>query len=629
MDKNNINIDDLFRQRLGNAEEEQRPGAWLNMKALLDEQMPVQKTAAVNWRRMFGYVAGLALLAAISVGSYEAINHFSSADEAIADNTNGSVNSNRGVAGTALNTLPDTRKESVEEPEASNSPVASSTTESTTEVTKAGVSTTNSSSSTAASNSAPSTVNSGNSINNTKPTVAKNSKVVNNVANNTATSSATNNNNAADAVDTKSLSSKLTVAASSNRSTSTAQQQAAMKNVSSSSSNNKAQENVSAQLSASSAKNTNSTQVSTVKAKAQQSQPALATGSAEKLATSTQKPEFEVEQVPVTKIVRNESYDKDGSLKMDTIFNGEDIIEVRRPKQEKESLVLANNKNASSRLTSNMEPNAATTSKAGVDEEVEMIPLSSKLVKRKKQKNFSSTRFEEMVKNAKYRLSNVRFYPGIVIGANAAFNGNFGMQGGLAMNMTITDRWSILTEAKYIYNFNGKTNFSDNYINNFEDKYVGGQKITTYDSVEYLYNFNSYSRVELPIAVNYSFQRFDVFGGANLAYNFKINNVADVEYKHEGLTTSTNTNTNIYANQSSKSVLLSDFKPSFNVGYVLGIGYHVTPGSRVDLRISQPVWNNANTLGAKEIQKRLYNVPTVQFNYIYRFSSNKPYKKAR
>lgn len=628
MDKNNINIDDLFRQRLGNAEEEQRPGAWLNMKALLDEQMPVQKTAAVNWRRMFGYVAGLALLAAISVGSYEAINHFNSADEAIADNTNGSVNSNRGVAGTALNTLPDTRKESVEEPEASSSPVASSTTESTSDASKA-VGASNNSSAGTASNAAPSTVSSGNSINNTKPTLAKNSKVVNNVANNTATSSATNNNNAADVVDTKSLSSKLTVAASSKISTAAVQQGAAMKNVSSSSSNNKAQENVSAQLSASSAKNTSSTQVSTVKAKAQQSQPALATSSAEKLSTSTPQPEFEVEQVPVTKIVRNESYDKDGSLKMDTIFNGEDIIEVRRPKQEKESLVLANNKNTSSSVTSNIEPNAATTSNAEVDEEVKMIPLSSKLVKRKKQKNFSSTRFEEMVKNAKYRLDNVRFYPGVVIGANAAFNGNFGMQGGLAMNMTITDRWSILTEAKYIYNFNGKTNFSDNYINNFEDKYVGGQKVTTYDSVEYLYNFSSYSRVELPIAVNYSFQRFDVFGGANLAYNFKINNVADVEYKHEGLTTSTNTNTNVYAKQSDKSILLSDFKPSFNVGYVLGVGYHVTPASRIDLRISQPVWNNANTLGAKEIQKRLYNVPTVQFNYIYRFSSNKPYKKAR
>lgn len=628
MDKNNINIDDLFRQRLGNAEEEQRPGAWLNMKALLDEQMPVQKTAAVNWRRMFGYVAGLALLAAISVGSYEAINHFNSADEAIADNTNGSVNSNRGVAGTALNTLPDTRKESVEEPEVSNSPVASSTTESTTEVAKAGVSTTNSSS-TATSNYAPSTVNSGNSINNnTKPTVAKNSKVVNNVANNSATSSATNNNNAADVVDTKSLSSKLTVAASSNRGATTAQQQAAMKNVGSSSSNNKAQENVSTQLSSSSTKNTNSTQAATVKAKAQQSQPALVTGSAEKLATSTQKPEFEVEQVPVTKIVRNESYDKNGSLKMDTIFNGEEVIEVRKPKQEKEQL-LASNKEMSSSVTKDIEPNSAAASNVKADEEVEMVPLKSKRVERKKQKNFSSTRFEEMVKNAKYRLDNVRFYPGVVIGANAAFNGNFGMQGGLAMNMTITDRWSILTEAKYIYNFNGKTNFSDNYINNFEDKYVGGQKVTTYDSVEYLYNFSSYSRVELPIAVNYSFQRFDVFGGANLAYNFKINNVADVEYKHEGLTTSTNTNTNVYAKQSDKSILLSDFKPSFNVGYVLGVGYHVTPASRIDLRISQPVWNNANTPGAKEIQKSLYNVPTVQFNYIYRFSSNKPYKKAR
>ena len=66
MDKNMIKIDDLLRQRLGDAEEQERPAAWLQMRDLLDKQMPVTR-AGVNWRRMFAYVAGVAILAAVSV----------------------------------------------------------------------------------------------------------------------------------------------------------------------------------------------------------------------------------------------------------------------------------------------------------------------------------------------------------------------------------------------------------------------------------------------------------------------------------------------------------------------------------------------------------------------------------
>ncbi|MBS1688897.1 MAG: hypothetical protein JSS96_09250, partial [Bacteroidetes bacterium] len=45
MDKNMINIDDLFKQRF-NREEEERPGAWLRMRDLLDDKMPINAPAA-------------------------------------------------------------------------------------------------------------------------------------------------------------------------------------------------------------------------------------------------------------------------------------------------------------------------------------------------------------------------------------------------------------------------------------------------------------------------------------------------------------------------------------------------------------------------------------------------------
>jgi|GEM_PF-1985017 len=72
MDKNFIRIDDLVRQHLGGAEENERAGAWLNMRDLLDKEMPQKKRIAVfYWRRLFGLVAAASLLGTVAVGGYE------------------------------------------------------------------------------------------------------------------------------------------------------------------------------------------------------------------------------------------------------------------------------------------------------------------------------------------------------------------------------------------------------------------------------------------------------------------------------------------------------------------------------------------------------------------------------
>ncbi len=72
MDKDLISIDDLVRQRLGGGEEQERSGAWLQMRDLLDKEMPQEKRAGfIYWRRMMGAVGVLLLIASIAVGGYE------------------------------------------------------------------------------------------------------------------------------------------------------------------------------------------------------------------------------------------------------------------------------------------------------------------------------------------------------------------------------------------------------------------------------------------------------------------------------------------------------------------------------------------------------------------------------
>ena len=73
MDKNFIHIDDLVRQRMSDAEEKERPAAWLHMRDLLDKEMPsgIVPRIGFNWRRMFSYLGVFLLLASVSVGGYE------------------------------------------------------------------------------------------------------------------------------------------------------------------------------------------------------------------------------------------------------------------------------------------------------------------------------------------------------------------------------------------------------------------------------------------------------------------------------------------------------------------------------------------------------------------------------
>lgn len=72
MDKNFIRIDDLVRQHLEGAEEQERAGAWLKMRDLLDEEMPRKKRVGIiYWKRIFGLVAATSLIGTMAVGSYE------------------------------------------------------------------------------------------------------------------------------------------------------------------------------------------------------------------------------------------------------------------------------------------------------------------------------------------------------------------------------------------------------------------------------------------------------------------------------------------------------------------------------------------------------------------------------
>jgi len=106
MDKNMINIDDLVRQRLSGGEEEERAGAWLRMRELLDKEEPVRVAAGYNWKRMLTYAGGLLLLATATIGGYQAYQSFSDNKQTAGDAAFVANNSSNGkglLSGVSLN----------------------------------------------------------------------------------------------------------------------------------------------------------------------------------------------------------------------------------------------------------------------------------------------------------------------------------------------------------------------------------------------------------------------------------------------------------------------------------------------------------------------------------------------
>ena len=71
MDKKMISVDDLVRQRLSGGEERERAGAWLQMRELLDKEMPQSPGGMLYWRRALSAAALLLLVASVSVGGYK------------------------------------------------------------------------------------------------------------------------------------------------------------------------------------------------------------------------------------------------------------------------------------------------------------------------------------------------------------------------------------------------------------------------------------------------------------------------------------------------------------------------------------------------------------------------------
>lgn len=670
MDKNMINIDDLFKQRF-NREEEERGGAWLRMRDLLDDKMPTNVPATgINWRRMLSYVAGIALLATVTVGGYEVATKSRSNDEsARLASTVAGVPAHRSLAGRTVGELM-TAKDKTTADKANNSSangkvsgaVASTTTDDDNSglnetVNKASINYTKSTNYNKKNYLHSVSVQSNNTTNST-PEIADNQKNSANInaATQPASGSLTSNNDAGvnkiteNTTGTKhskhayAHASKLPLASGSIASSGKLNGvNNKLNNNNLGEGNNNSSTNSSKYVTDNNHKQSKSHKTRDVNALMPTSGSVASsiTGTPAKVvADNTGRYVARVETIQALEIKQRLIVDPEThktSYRNDTIgklpvqqfvFAPVDGTAASSLGESSSKGYAANSKGKKGNAADNELNPAAATDNAVVNANSEKAEFAKK---RAASNKWDWRSMSEALKDFEYNLGQVKVFPGVIGGVNTTFFGPSSSSTGFHLGMTtefeFNDHWGMMAELKYMQRANNGV-LNNNYVSYKAIDSSGAPQHMSYviqkDSIQHYFNYSTLHSLELPISLHYKTGNFNIFAGGNLVYNFAINTE---EIDHKYLTAPT---TETFPGNNWQSVLknspkytINDFSSIFGIGYLLGLSYEFTPSIMVDARMTQMVWDNAKTLGAKQISTNLYQSPSAQLSIIYRLNHKK------
>ncbi len=223
-------------------------------------------------------------------------------------------------------------------------------------------------------------------------------------------------------------------------------------------------------------------------------------------------------------------------------------------------------------------------------------------------------------------------YTGIKVGVNSsAFSkNNFGgFNAGFSALTPLNNYLQFLTEINYYHKNNSGYSVNDvygNLLNYSSDNHTIPNTIIhtfQYDSMVNTYNFKNFSSVEMPLILNASIKKFQVYGGLNLAYNIRMNiSQKSKKYVLSYSDTILNSNTSYTPKSSvSNSYSANDFKSRFGLGYTVGANYNFTPRIYLDARLTKSFWQNDKTISSKKISSIFYNTPNIQLSLGFRFKN--------
>lgn len=645
MDKNMIHIDDLVRKRLSGGEEPEISGSWLRMRELLDKEMPEKKRVAgyYNWRRMFGAAAGLVLLSALTVGGYNLVTstRFGNVDEkAVAAAVNSKVKLTEGTSANQHSMhKTDASKETGGQSSITENEVVSADKIAITTSEKAATVITSehnkmSSEARASQKHVPD--------NKVRNSVDNQVKGADHVAIAMGTSVSHNANNIRPGDGSNPLIPKkansLPVAANNTTGISHTTVPLQKVDVSLTNDSENIKDNVALRDNKSSS-NTNYSSGNTASSKTmsnRNSEPsglqpkqnqnsavsAKSSGSVTPAPGQPDQPKDSLDKLTVVQRLTINPLTRVGKLTADT-------VSVERLAIDRAQFTALNDvaKAGADVSNGNITPAAAATTAASEADAIAangLVSLSNYKVQSKRTTKWNARSFDEVVRDVKFNLAQMIFYPGISIGGNSYMfgaNNLSGFQLGLFGLFAFGESWSAMGELKYIHRFNGGGTLRDDY---YELRSTPGSGYVR-AKVEHFFKFTSLQSIEMPLALRYAAGRLNVFGGINLAYHFAVNaeeitlHAPDTAFKPapSGLV------------KANPEVSYHDFRARFALGGLAGISYEVTPSLQLDFRATKGFWDNGYGLGAERVSREFYNAPSMQISIFYRFNQRNQIPKAK
>ncbi len=237
----------------------------------------------------------------------------------------------------------------------------------------------------------------------------------------------------------------------------------------------------------------------------------------------------------------------------------------------------------------------------------------------------------------KMAMKKIEFYPGMSVGVNAAFintEHNYGgFHFGLNNLIPVSNYFSILSELKLFYKNNSGYSVNDKKTSlfdyNADINTLSAQNktihTTTIDSTTRKYNFKSFATIELPIMLQAHIGKATPYIGFNLAYSLKLNTTSiSKNYAVKDTVILNNSVAFTQPTNISYEFIREDFGSRFGIGYSIGASYSLNPNLYIDLRLSNVLKDNSKTLSAREISDGIFKVPFVQFSIGYRFKKFTP-----
>jgi hypothetical protein len=282
---------------------------------------------------------------------------------------------------------------------------------------------------------------------------------------------------------------------------------------------------------------------------------------------------------------------------------------------------------------------STVTASNSKDEKIEKAKNKSKLSPMEIALNAALIATLEQIKRVGYiKLfhQNIKVNPGVFTGINfAIFNnkqhdyGGYHLGGNLMIQ--IAKNLNLVPHLTFFARNNSGYSVTDNAIA-ISQKSVGNQYSPNWyafayqkDSTVFVHNFKRLYSLEAPIAVQYNRKNFAVYGGLNVAYNFKLS-TSNVT---KGYSTAVNdtvysTTTPVYPFPTNRGTFYKspDFNGRFGLGYIGGVNYHFTPNFYIDARVTQNVWDNSITNSSRELSKKMFRIPSYQITFGYRFKEN-------